>query len=357
MVTTGNIQQTPAIQQSALPFFLTVKCCILISFFRFPVWFPLQIFGICLAQNLVSDVKAVKANWWQVRWEGASPFSQAQPGQHSTLTVPSSWGRRAENIQLCPLCHWAKQHIHTLTSVYVQTQQVYFPVYQRHLKGEKIIPHEPNTLFTTQLGFEPKYTEDSPAYFRARYFFFSSVSSDFVFWTCVFVGHSCIRTPLSCDIASHGWKRQLKQTMEKGQEVSFFRSSITLSQSLFPPGEALNISSYKQPVFNVLIPTSRRRGSWVAGRPAGQQTHRFPLRVIFLHRDLFMTTEKTLRTLAGQVCNFKSFQEILFVTQNVKSAINFPWYFCLLPVRYMEFLHPAPIPQGLAENTCFLPTV
>lgn len=27
------------------------------------VSFPLQIFGICLAQNLVSDVKAVKANW------------------------------------------------------------------------------------------------------------------------------------------------------------------------------------------------------------------------------------------------------------------------------------------------------
>lgn len=24
---------------------------------------PLQIFGICLAQNLVSDIKAVKANW------------------------------------------------------------------------------------------------------------------------------------------------------------------------------------------------------------------------------------------------------------------------------------------------------
>lgn len=25
--------------------------------------FVLQIFGICLAQNLVSDIKAVKANW------------------------------------------------------------------------------------------------------------------------------------------------------------------------------------------------------------------------------------------------------------------------------------------------------
>lgn len=100
------------------------------------------------------------------------PAPQAQPGQHSTQTVPSSWGRRAENIQLCLLCHWAKQHIHTLTPVYVQTQRVFFPVYQRHLKGEKNVPQKPNTLFTTQPGFAPKYTEDGPAYFRVRFFFF-----------------------------------------------------------------------------------------------------------------------------------------------------------------------------------------
>lgn len=45
-----------------------------------------QIFGICLAQNLVSDVKAVKANWWH-----EPPHRTSRPGQLSTLGTVQVW--------------------------------------------------------------------------------------------------------------------------------------------------------------------------------------------------------------------------------------------------------------------------
>lgn len=129
----------------------TVTWCILITSPVNTPWsnvlcgFPLQIFGICLAQNLVSDVKAVKANWWQERW-----YEEAPPHEPSKVTTAQEQSCPAEggelkNIQLCLLCHRAKQHIHTLTLVHVQTQRVYVPVYLQYLMGEKNIPHKPNS--------------------------------------------------------------------------------------------------------------------------------------------------------------------------------------------------------------------
>lgn len=89
-------QDKPALQQqSALIFVLSKR-----HLTYFPVWLPLQIFGICLAQNLVSDVRTVKANWWQERWrEGIAPLRPHQ-SQHSTQTVLFSWVRRAKNVEL-----------------------------------------------------------------------------------------------------------------------------------------------------------------------------------------------------------------------------------------------------------------
>lgn len=55
VVTTGHIKKTPGNFNMILFCTRSLTCC--------PVCLPPQIFGICLAQNLVSDVKAVKANW------------------------------------------------------------------------------------------------------------------------------------------------------------------------------------------------------------------------------------------------------------------------------------------------------
>lgn len=163
------------------------------------MWLPLQIFGICLAQNLVSDVKAVKANWWQERWrEGVSPLSPTQ-GQHSTQTIPSSRGWRAKNIQLCLLYHWAKHHIHCLTLADKQILRVCLTVYQWHFNGEKIKSTE-----TKQLIFcLPMSWDLNPKIQRT---ILISVSCDSVLWTIVFMGHGCTQTPVSWEVGNHGWK-------------------------------------------------------------------------------------------------------------------------------------------------------
>lgn len=140
------------------------------------------------------------------------------------------------------------------------------------------------------------------------------------------MGRSCTRTPVNWEIGSHGWNKTKKDS----------KSSVALSQSLCPLSEGLNTSAY-----NMLVPTSFCRESWVAGQSANKCIDSSCVS-FFSPMVTFLWPLKRLWTLAGQICNFKPFQGISILTQNVRSAINFLWYLCLLSDLYMEFLHPAP---------------
>lgn len=103
------------------------------------------------------------------------------------------------------------------------------------------------------------------------------------------------------------------------------------------------------------VPTSCCRGWWVAGRPANKHTNSSACHC----SSIVSFYDHWKDSLAGRVCNFKPFQEIWNLNSKCKeSAIYFQRYFCLLPVLYMEFSAPRPtVPQGLAENICFLSLV
>lgn len=142
-----------------------------------------------------------------------------RPGQHSTLTVPSSSGQRAwtltpfivqENeLLLCPTRLEGRERYRTKTKHFV---------YHRAGILTQIYRGWSCLLYT--LTF-------------ILFFFFLVL----LFWTVVFMGHSCTRTTVNWEIRSHGWKEE--------------------TDDLF---------------LTYLSPLPAAGGSWVAG----QQTHGFP---------------------------------------------------------------------------------
>lgn len=116
-------------------------------------------------------------------------------------------------------------------------------------------------------------------------------------------------------------KRQQKE--KKGTISPLFLGQVLhCHRAYFHAVRGLNVSSsFKQPVFDVLIPTSCDRGSGVAGRPANKHMNssacHFSRSWPFC--DHWTDSEHRLVKFAtsNHVRRFK------FLTQNVKSAINF----------------------------------
>lgn len=154
-----------------------------------------------------------------------------RPGQHSTLTVPSSSGRRAWTLTTF---HRAGKQA---TSLSVSPW------------GKRKISHKNQTLcLPHRWYFNPNIQR---MVLPTLYFDLYSVLFFFLvllFWTVVFMGHSCTRTTVNWEIRSHGWKEETDE-----------------------------------PVFNLLIPTSCCRGI-MGGWPTNTW---IPPLLIFLSCDFF----------------------------------------------------------------------
>lgn len=115
----------------------------------------------------------------------------------------------------------------------------------------------------------------------------------------------------------------------------------TVAQGLLSAGRLKAMDESKSQkhkrVFNLPIPTSCCGGilrGWLACRPW------VPRCMLSFSIVTFMTTESTLNAVRSTLHrNSDSFLETEILAQNVRSAINFQWYFSL-PLIFMEFLQP-----------------
>lgn len=167
--------------------------------------FCLQIFGICLAQNLVSDVKAVKANWWQERWSRAAPAlmpSQVIKTAHKQIRPAEDREPTAQRIVT------ELSSMYTLVCLHMCKYSIYFLFFVVFIsdtqRGNKI--YHLNQTVGAML----------PTLEFILYFLFSHL----VFGTHVFVfmARSCTRTPVKLG----NWKPWMKVRDNRGNMTASF---------------------------------------------------------------------------------------------------------------------------------------
>lgn len=314
----------------------------------YPAWLSLQIFGICLAQNLVSDVKAVKANWWQQRWsvegtgEGARASCPSQPHQVNRAHKRSHPAEDREPWTLNTV-RFTTELSSTYTCRHKEFTSLFF--FSDNQVGRRKYPMQTKqSTFCLPLSwdFNPNTQRMAqPTSVLGPFFCF--------LWFCSL--DKCIyRAELHKDTCQLGeWGSRMKERDGKKHTQwirdgkSHLLGQVLLCQRIsFPLSEGWKKKKKKKmPVF---LPCSSPLpaaggGWWLAGRP----THtRNPLSVIFLHCVLLWPL-KRLWTLAGRVCNFKPFQELWNLTHNVKKV---PLISSDIFVSFLFFtwrsLHPAP---------------
>lgn len=205
VVTTGHIKKTPGNFNMILFCTRSLTCC--------PVCLPPQIFGICLAQNLVSDVKAVKANWWPEggRWGSRAP---ARSTRHTSR--PSGLGWRTETRQHCIAAELSSTCTLSFIRAYAKSLHPCLSVTLE--SGEEY----PTQTKQSTLCLPPSWILTlRPC--RLQMLFkknFLCASYDLFLWTIVFMGRSCTRTNVYWEIWSRGRKQKKKQRKKQTVSVS-----------------------------------------------------------------------------------------------------------------------------------------
>lgn len=238
----------------------------------------------------MSDIRAVKANWWQENWSGAAPA----PNSHST---PSGWGGQpatfATELSNTHTCS------HTLICVWVTLEKE--NIFHRQTKQSEL-------CLPLSWDFNPNIQKRVlPTFFPPLLFFFFR---EIYLRHAVAQGHQKTRRSEAMD------KRQQQQKNKtKWGKTSFFKkkkkknSSNMLSQSLCPAPQggwrsSLKVSSHPHPHFLLLQRT-------MTGWP-----HGFVCVSFFSFVTFFMTTKKNKQkrdwtehwsVISANLSHFKSF--------------------------------------------------
>lgn len=222
--------------------------------------FPPQIFGICLAQNLVSDVKAVKANWWreeEVGCDEAPPTHTARPHppyarltQHTEQCRPApDWRAWKTNLHLF---FWKKKREICRKKIHKH----YFSTSPLGLvwSYEKTIAQQKTNqtlCFTARLVLlNPNMLKDCPAYFtlwpRHPLYLLFLLLGHLYFWVTV----AQRLLPVSWETRSHGWKEEKYLLFAHFLLQGMMGSWSTDTLSPLPPVPHLNLRCDFSSIFN-----------------------------------------------------------------------------------------------------------